>query len=94
MFGTNFPSHTHQIRITDFLEHTIQTAFTPIAQPLHNITSPKFPFNEIESRNFMGVPISHKSLGTDNAGIREIPGGDNGVVEGNAYFHVRPPKLA
>jgi len=81
MFGTNFPSHTHQIRITDFLEHTIQTAFTPIAQPLHNITSPKFPFNEIESRNFMGVPIS-----------REIPDGDNGIVEGNAYFHVTSPQ--
>ena len=36
----------------------IQTAFSPIAQPLHNITSQKFPFNEIESPNFMGVPIS------------------------------------
>ncbi len=35
----------------------------------------------------------HKRFGSDNAGIREIPGGDDGVVEENAYFHVRPPKL-
>jgi len=34
----------------------------------------------------------HKCPGPDDTGIREIPGGDNGVVEGNAYFHVRPPK--
>ena len=34
----------------------------------------------------------HKCLGPDDTGIHEIPGGDNGIVEGNAYFHVRPPK--